>query len=944
MKKTLFFLAALMMLPLTALSYEVRDARAVIGERPSQVTFSWKVADNAYNVEQDAYEISVAASAKDLKKGKYVWTTGKVESGESLYVPYTGGELGRGCEYYWKITSWAGKSKASATGVWRNGLAPEDWSDASWIGISDRDAVKYDEKYRMTLVARYARKEFNLSSKVKKATLYVCGLGNSECYINGEKVSDDIFGPLPTWYPTSVVYLTYDVTGMLKKGANAFGALLSNGRYAGPRQSSTQFFGVPRMIARLVVEYAGGKTETIVTDGSWSVTKQGPVRENNEYEGEVYDARMEMGDWTLPGYKETSIWSPADILDAPGGVMRAQNSPSLKVMETIRPVNVYRAGEGRVIVDMGQNMVGWLKVSLKGVKDSTVVMKFSEILEPKDSCQLSVANFRTSIVVDKYTAARDGMFTWEPTTVYHGFRYAEISGIDYVPEVSDFEGKVIYDEMATTGHFECSDDVMNAVYKNAYWGIRGNYRGMPTDCPQRDERVGWLGDRAMVCYGESYIFDNQYLYNKWLLDIEETMREDGNISMVAPRFWVYYNDQVTWSSCFVNATDMVYTHFGNAQAVKDRYPALKKWMEYVKNNLIEGDIILKDRYGDWCAATPPVPAMPQFARPDGAKRPTPEEMAAFAARQKAAGNAAPNGNMGQGGNRGPQQQGPRRPRDPSRSVSRPVLSTTVGYSLLKKMEKFANIAGYPEDAAEYAELARKMKAAYIEKYYHEDFGGFDGNSVVANVLSLYLGLAPEGAESRIMDNIVVKTDTLWKNHVSGGVVGMQNLMRCLTEYGRPDLAVTIAGQDTYPSWGYMIKKGATTIWEHWNGDTARPGMNSFNHVMLLGDLIIWYYENLAGIKPDPSVPGFKKIIMAPAFPENLSHAAATHDSPYGTISSDWTVTDGALDWTIEVPCNTTATVRVPARFKASIYPAAKSSTVAGDYVEYVVGSGKYTVK
>ncbi len=871
---------------------KVTDLRTQVGEAPGQAAFSWKIRDSRPNVLQTAYRIDVAASPKDLRRGRnLVWSSGRIEDGHSLYIPYEGPQLAEGTRYWWKVTVWTnrGKENSSQGTSWINGLSPEAWG-AQWIGIDDPQDIVRDDRGRTSLPARYLRKTFNAPRKVKSATLFVCGLGSSVCWLNGQQVGDDVFGPLPTWYPASELYLTYDVTRLMHKGNNALAVALGNGRFMGMRPNRSFYFGVPRLIARLDIVYRNGERESIVSDGSWAVTKDGPITKNNEFDGESYDARKELGDWTTTAYDQDSRWRSADILDAPGGVLRAQMSPCLRVQDHLTPAKVWRAPDGRVLLDMGQNMVGWLKVRLRGHEGQPVTLRFAEVLEPQDSCALYTENLRSALVTDEYIPASDGAFEWEPTFVYHGFRFVEIHGLDYLPAATDFDGKVIYDAMQTTGSFESSDEILNAIHRNAFWGIRGNYRGMPTDCPQRDERMGWLGDRGTGCYGEAFLLDNEYVYNKWALDIEESMREDGCVCNVSPHYYNTYRGDVTWPAAFLYCTDMLYTHYGNAQAVQARYPAMKRWVEFIERESMADGIVVKDQYGDWCMP----PESPELIHAQ----------------------------------------------DPTRITPGPVLGSTVFYDLLGKMQGFARIAGHPEDVPVYAELAARLKKAYNEKYFNAEGGFYANNTVTGNILSLHLGLVPEGFERKVMDNILAKTEGEWDSHVSVGVLGIQHLMRGLTENGAEDLAFRLASCDTYPSWGYMIRRGATTIWELWNGDTADPAMNSHNHVMLLGDLLIWFYEDLAGIKA--ASPGFKEIEMAPVFPSGLDRIKASYDSPYGTISSAWEIRDGRLEWDIEVPANTTATVRVPLRFGACL-EGALSSEIDGEDRVFSVGSGRWHV-
>jgi alpha-L-rhamnosidase len=493
-------------------------------------------------------------------------------------------------------------------------------------------------------------------------------------------------------------------------------------------------------------------------------------------------------------------------------------------------------------------------VKLKAQKDKPIKMRFAESLQKDGS--LYMANLRGAEVTNIYTPSKDGEFSWCPTFTYQGFRYAEISGIDYMPQTTDFTGMVNYDEMKTIGSFETSNSLLNQIYKNAYWGIRGNYRSFPTDCPQRDERMPWLGDRATGCYGESFIFDNGLLYEKWLQDIEDSQRESGSLSDVAPNYWQFYHDNITWPAVYMHVANMIYEKRGDSLPIVKYYPSMKKWLDYMKTYYMKNYLIERDIYGDWC--------MP------------PESLDLIHSK------------------------------DPNRKTDGALLATSFYYRLVNIMAKFADISGNKADIAMYNELAEQIKKAYNDKFLNKENGYYGNNTVTANLVSLMQDLVPESHEQKVVDNIVNKTEGEFNSHVGVGLIGIQFLMRGLTTHGQGDLAYKIATNKTYPSWGYMIENDATTIWELWNGNTADPAMNSGNHVMLLGDLLSWYYENLAGIKTDKFEVGFKKIIMKPIFFEGLNYVKATTESPYGKIASAWNKTQTGLEWTVEIPANSSA--------------------------------------
>lgn len=831
-----------------------------------QPRLSWQFNTKETKVEQIAYQILVASSLENLNNNNAdLWDSGKVENDASINVVYSGKALDSRDEAFWKVKVWTNKGETqwSENAFWSMGiLTYSEWKSTRWIGYNELflgDSVAQFSK----LSARYVRKQIDLKKKVKKAKVYIMGMGLYELYINGEKIGDQVLAPIPTDYTKNVKYNVFDVTSMLKSGENILGTILGNGRFFAMRQEYKPYkiksFGFPKMALQMVVEYEDGSKETIKTDQSWKFSPSGPIRANNEYDGEVYDARMEISNWNKVGFDDSS-WMNLMWVQEPGGFPEAQMTPNMKVMETVKPISINETKSGTYILDMGQNMVGWLQIKVKGKRGETIKMKFAESL--KEDGSLYIANLRDARVTDEYILKGEDEEVWEPKFIYHGFRFVEISGYNYKPELTDFVGKVVYDDMKTTGTFECSNETMNQIFKNAYWGIRGNYKGMPIDCPQRNERQPWLGDRTTGAYGESFIFDNQTLYVKWLDDIKFSQTLDGGIPDVAPAFWRYYGDGVTWQGAYIKVADMLYQQFGDKKGIENHYPFMKKWVLYMEDNYLKNDLMTKDKYGDWC-----VP---------------PESLEII------------------------------RSKDPARLTDGEVLSSAFYYHLLQIMKKFATISeANQSDIAHYDALANRVKKAFNAKYFNRDTFSYANNTVTANVLPLAFNMVPNNFQDKVFQNMIHQVEVVKNGHVSTGVVGIQFLMRTLTDFGRGDLAFKLASNKTYPSWGYMVENGATTIWELWNGNTANPEMNSQNHVMLLGDLMIWYYENMAGIKSSSEYPGFKQIIMKPDFDAGLSFVNASYESIHGIIKSYWKKKKSKLEWQITIPPNTSALVYLP---------------------------------
>ncbi|OQP59855.1 family 78 glycoside hydrolase catalytic domain [Niastella populi] len=848
-----------------------------LGIDVQQPRLSWQLAGKERNIQQVAYQVLVASTPEKLEKGEGdLWNSGKVTSGQSIHIDYKGKPLTSRTTGYWKVKSWTnrGETSWSETAHWSMGLSSRDWK-AKWIGLEK--GMPWDSITQWSrLSARYFRKTFTQSraGAVKKATVYVSGLGLYHLYINGKKVGDHELAPAATDYTKSILYNTFDVTGLLQQGNNVVAAVLGNGRYFTMRQNykpkKIKAFGYPKLLLQLEIEYTNGTKKSIVTDATWKMTADGPIRTNNEYDGEEYDANKELTGWNNTGYDDKG-WMQPQVLPATGVKLAAQMNEPIKVMQTIKPVRISQLKPGVFIMDMGQNMVGNLEMRLKAIKGQQVQLRFAESLQPNG--ELYVANLRDAKVTDRYTAKGNGIETWRPAFVFHGFRYVEITGYAGTPTVNDFEGRVIYDDLATTGTFETSNEIVNQIHKNAWWGISGNYKGMPLDCPQRNERMPWLADHAIGSLGESFLFANGNLYAKWLQDIEEAQTTEGSIPDVAPAYWNYYSDNMTWPGTYLIIADMLYNQYGDKRAIEKHYASMKKWLAYMQGKYMKDYLIAKDKYGDWCVP----PESPELIHS----------------------------------------------KDSLRKTDGTLIASAYFYRMLWYMQKFAGLINKPEDAKAFAGLGRNIQEAFNKRFYNKQKKCYDNNTVTANLLPVYFGITPDSAKQVVFDKIAHKIWVENHGHISTGVIGTQWLMRCLSDYQLPDLAYTLISDTTYPSWGYMVKNGATTIWELWNGNTAKPSMNSQNHVMLLGDLLVWMYENAAGIKSDDKAAAFKKIIMQPTPLDGLDFVNASYNSVHGVIKSSWKSSIGRFTWNVTIPANTTALLYIPA-----------------DDVQYITESGK----
>ena len=792
-------------------------------------------------------------------------------------------------------TGSAWQAAADAATDWEKSASPAgNWSAAVELGpygMTPWGFAGLTGEHR--LAARYLRKEFTLEKKVRRAVVYYSGLGLSELDLNGAKVDDRVLSPGLTDYDKHVLYVTADVTGQLTPGRNAIGLILGNGRYFAPRlQPGTRNFGYPRALVQLNIEYADGTGSSVVSDGSWELTTAGPIRANNEYDGEEYDARMEMPGWDRPGFDE-SKWEAAQVVAGPAGALTAGMAEPLRVVDTLRPVSVKQVQPGVWIFDMGQNMVGWCRLRVAGPAGAEVRLRHAETIKPDG--ELYVDNLRTARATDVYTLKGEGTETWEPRFTYHGFRYVELTGFPGTPTAAALEGRVVQDDMQPSADFRTSNELLNQIHHNVFWGIRSNYRSIPTDCPQRDERQGWLGDRSQVSRSESYMFDVAAFYTKWERDLMDSQQPAGSVPDVSPNFWPLYHDDVTWPSTMLFVPGMLYDQYGDKRVLQTAYPAMRKWLEYERSFMVDG-ILSKDQYADWCVP----PEDPKLIHSQ----------------------------------------------DPARVTSGTLIATAFYYHLLRKVAAYARILDRPADAAELEAQAETVNQAFQKRFYKPASSVYDNATQTSSVLPLYFQMAPTDARGGLMASLARNIEEVTHGHVGTGLIGAQFLMRTLSDNGRADLAYQIATQPTYPGWGYMVSKGATTIWELWNGDTADPAMNSGNHVMQIGDLAVWMYEYLAGMRSDPAQPGFHHILIRPYPAGDLSFVEASHQSPYGKIAVSWKRDAGSFSVDVTIPPNTTASVWLPAKDAESVTEsgAAVSRARAVKFVRAEDGGALYEVE
>ena len=741
-------------------------------------------------------------------------------------------------------------------GLWEASTNQNHWAVAKSLGaygIPPWGRLMAGDARR--LPARYLRQEFAVEKKVTRATAYVCGLGFFDLFLNGKKVSTDVMDPALSDYTKADYYVTFDVTHQLSRGANAIGVMLGNGRFFAPRLGSpapTQTFGYPKLLLQLEIEYADGTKATVVSDEHWRLTTNGPIRANNEYDGEEYDARMELPGWERPGFDDAK-WEPAQLVSAPGGVLQSQMLEPMRVTQIIHPVAITNPAPGIYIVDMGQNFYGTVRLRAAGPRGTGVRLTSAYSLKPDGT--LKTADNRGAKATDVYTFNGQGKEVWSPRFKGQGFRRVQVTGFPGVPTVDNFEGLVIHTDVEPVGEFQCSNDLVNRIHTAMRWGMRMYLRSAPLD-PDRDERQAWLGDPAKDSESEAYNFNVASFYAKWMDDVRRSQRADGSIPDVSA-YWTW-GDGVEWPSVFTIIPDWFTEFYGDGRVAETNYAAMKTWVLAMRRHELPDGTLKATSYGDWC----------DTYTMDG-----------------------------KASNRG--------------ATPRELVSTAYHYHNCRIMERLAGRLGQEADQHMFSEMAGKLKTAFNQKFLDQKTHTYQGGTQCAYILPLAFGLVPEEHRDAVIGNLIDDIMVKHNGHLSVGLVGMQWLMQTLTDIGRPDVAWTIVTQTSRPSWGYMLAKGATTIWERWDMDTRDPGMNSEALLIQAGNLDAWFYQTLGGIRP--AAPGFKKIIIKPAIVGDLAWVKCSHESLYGRIVSNWQRSGNKLTLEVTIPANTTAIVHVPGK-------------------------------
>lgn len=804
-----------------------------------------------------------------------------------------------------------GEWKARVT-VKKGAWTADDSKEAGWAQAKEvgkfGDVIGGYETYKQIdklFPPPYLRKTFQLKAAVKSARLYASATGVYELYLNGQRVGNDVFTPGWTAYDKRIQYQTYDVTSLVKRGANAIGGIVGDGWFSGHNglfNVNPNYYGFDKaLLAQLQIEYTDGSGEIIATDESWR-GKTGAIRYSDMFMGEIYDARRELPGWNAAGFNDVA-WQTAVVVQPKVGPLTAQADPPVRKIMELRAKKMWQSKPGVYVFDFGQNLVGWQRIKARGKAGHKITIRNGEMLNVDGT--MFTENLRTANATDFYILKGQGVETYEPSFTFHGFRYIELTNYPGTPALDAVTGIVLHSDLPMAGAFETSSKLVNQLQNNIQWGQRGNFLSVPTDCPQRDERDGWTGDIQAFSRTATFNMDSAAFLSKWLIDLEHGQDEEGSLPDIAPTSTTFGRGKFGWGDAGVMVPWNLYQVYDDKRMIAERYGMMKAWVEFLRRNGKNEDgekgrgyLYPTDSYGDWVSPKPEAP--------------------------------------------------------------KDILSTQFYARVTWQLAKMAEAIGKTDEAREYNELFEKIKAAFNKAYVAGDgriFSKDKDGKTVGDTQTLYVcalrfnlvdGEMREAAKRHLLRLL---ESANW--HLGTGFLGAVNLMPVLTEIGRTDVAYRLLMNETMPSWGYSIKNGATTIWERWDGYDVEKGpsnmgnMNSYNHYAF-GAVGEWMYANIAGIETEE--PGFKKLIIRPRPGGGLTWAKAEYNSIRGKIATNWKVENGTIRLSVSIPANTTARIYVPASSADKVTESGKNADRSSGLkfigmqegsAVYQAGSGSY---
>lgn len=866
-----------------------------LGIDVKQPRVSWRIQSDTRGTMQIAYRYQVALTEDGFEQP--LWDTDYTKSDQSIHIVYNGPELASGTRYYYRVKVWDSfgcESEWSDVSWWETALFEESEWKAEWITPNPAELAP------LTKPIFLLRKQFELKENIASARVYATGVGLYELYVNGERVGDELLAPGWTSYSKRIQYQTYDVTAQLCGNANVIGVMLADGWYKGDLtwEDKRHLYGDKRaVLLQMHVRYTDGTEEVVVTDTTWKAAT-GPILYSELYHGETYDARLGKDGWSNADFNDAD-WQSTVISQLSIGKLVAQENSPTRVTETIHPVSVFVTSAGDTVLDMGQNMVGRIRMTVNAPEGTKIVLRHAEVLDKEGN--IYFGNLRSAKQTVEYITKGEGVETYAPHFTFQGFRYVKVEGYPGQEDglsLEHFVGEVIHSDMEPIGEFECSDPMVDQLQRNIVWGQRGNFVDVPTDCPQRDERLGWTGDAQVFIRTALFNYQGGQFFTKWLRDLEADQLPNGGVPFVVPNV-INGDSSAAWGDAAVICPWTVYLCYGDTRLLEEQYGSMKAWVEYIR---AQGDNEYAwntdFHFGDWLGLD---------SKEDSYFGATPNEL---------------------------------------------VATAYYAYST-QLLRDAARVLGKTEDAAMYGELLEKIKQYFADEFL-TPLGRLAVSTQTAHVLALMFDLVDGKRKERVahdLNELVLENDY----HLTTGFVGTPYLCFALSNNGYHETAVKLLLQDTYPSWLYSVTKGATTIWEHWDG--IKPDgsfwsddMNSYNHYAYgaIGD---WMYRVIAGLDMDETVPAYKRIRIQPRIGgRELTHVRAAHDSMYGKITSAWNITHEEVTVEVEIPANTTAEILLPnadlqdvkegsAALTALEGVASLQETEAG--VSFVIGSGSY---
>ncbi|MBN1457262.1 MAG: glycoside hydrolase family 78 protein [Sedimentisphaerales bacterium] len=832
-----------------------------IGIDPAKPRLSWKIRSSVRAEEQSAYHIRAAGNPEDLaSEANLIWEAKKVKSDQSTHVVYQGSPLTSRQRIWWQVRVWdnhGNLSDWSEPALWEMGLLkPDDWA-ADWIEPVLKEDMNSSNPCPMI------RKQFEVDREVKSARAYITCLGLYEMQLNGEKVGDQVFTPGWTSYHNILQYQTYDITSMIKPGANCFGAILGDGWYRGRLAwgKSRNLYGEKvALLAQIEIVYQDGSREIITTDKSWKAAT-GPILFSDIYDGELYDARLEKVDWSKPGFDDSS-WSSVTVANHSKDILVAPAGPPVKKIEQIKPVKIFTTPAGETVVDMGQNMVGWIRLNVQGPTGTKVKLRHAEVLDRNGN--FYTENLRNARQTVEYILKGQGPESYEPCFTFQGFRYVAVEGWPGELSLDNLTGIVVHSDITPIGTFECSNPMLNQLQHNIKWGQKGNFLDVPTDCPQRDERLGWTGDAQVFARTACFNADVAGFFTKWLADVAVDQQSSGAVPHVIPNVLSIGKESgesasAGWADAAVVVPWTVYLCYGDERILEKQYSSMKAWVDYMATNAGKNYLWQNDfTFGDWLAFS--------------------TDWSDY----------------------------------PGATTSKDLVRQAYFVRSTDLLMRTARILKKNSDANKYSQLLKKIKKAFLNEFVTAN-GRISSETQTAYSLALAFDLMPDKFKANAAQRLAKDVDHF--KHITTGFLGTPAICHVLSEYGYLDQAYMLLNRKEYPSWLYPITKGATTIWERWDGikpdgSFQNSGMNSFNHYAY-GAIGEWLYRVVAGIEIDEANPGYKHIIIQPNPGGDLTYAMARLESMYGPIESKWEVDGKTTMLDVEIPPNTSATIRIP---------------------------------